>query len=288
MSVTDGAVQPARIGTSLDLSEHPSRLRALETREPVVVASIDDPRLTDESRAANRALGEKSWLDRAARGQGQGDRARRSGRDAAASGRSASRRSAPRRPSAGSRPWRSTTPISTTASPPRTARPRCSTRSLARPPRAWTSVRSPVPRPSSCAALVPFENKRHGAHRRRPSARRARRRDGAPVRPRARGSAHRRCPGGVSRGTPAATGHRAAPARRQPPGRGDTPSSPASARPSWSPSPSKVAWPAGSCCTTRGPTPSTRSTPGRSSASAPILPSPSRTPASTRTSRPCT
>ena len=62
MSVAHGAVQPARIGASLDLSEHPSRLRALETREPVVVASIDDPRLTDESRAANRALGEKSWL----------------------------------------------------------------------------------------------------------------------------------------------------------------------------------------------------------------------------------
>ncbi|HEX7526995.1 MAG TPA: GAF domain-containing protein, partial [Gaiellaceae bacterium] len=62
MSVTDGTVEAAWIGASLDLSVYPSLRQAFETREPVIVASVDDPRLTDEGRAANRAHGEKSWL----------------------------------------------------------------------------------------------------------------------------------------------------------------------------------------------------------------------------------
>ena len=62
MSVTDGAADTAWVGTSLELSAYPSLRLAFETREPVIVASLDDPRLTDEGRAANRAHGEKSWL----------------------------------------------------------------------------------------------------------------------------------------------------------------------------------------------------------------------------------
>ena len=62
MSVTGGVVDPLATGASLDLPAHPSRRRAFETRQPVIVTSLDDPRLTDESRAANRARGEKSWL----------------------------------------------------------------------------------------------------------------------------------------------------------------------------------------------------------------------------------
>jgi diguanylate cyclase (GGDEF)-like protein len=62
MNVIGEAVEAALVPTPFDLALYPTLRQALETREPVIVASLDDPRLTAEGRAANRAHGEKSWL----------------------------------------------------------------------------------------------------------------------------------------------------------------------------------------------------------------------------------
>ena len=62
MSLTEGEVDAAWIGTTLDLAVYPTLREAFETRAPVVVTTLDDPRLTDAGRASNRVNGEKSWL----------------------------------------------------------------------------------------------------------------------------------------------------------------------------------------------------------------------------------
>ncbi|HMK92266.1 MAG TPA: diguanylate cyclase, partial [Thermoleophilia bacterium] len=62
MSLTDGEVDDLWTGMTLQLADYPALELAYESREPVVVTSLDDPRLTDAGRTHNREHGEKSWL----------------------------------------------------------------------------------------------------------------------------------------------------------------------------------------------------------------------------------
>jgi len=62
VSTTDGEIDPAWTGTVIDLEKFRILGELVETRRPIVIESLDDPRVTPAGREINERFGEKSWL----------------------------------------------------------------------------------------------------------------------------------------------------------------------------------------------------------------------------------
>jgi diguanylate cyclase (GGDEF)-like protein len=62
VSTTDGEIDPAWTGAIIDLERFPILGEVVETRRPIVIESLDDPRVTPAGREISERFGEKSWL----------------------------------------------------------------------------------------------------------------------------------------------------------------------------------------------------------------------------------